>query len=91
MRKVISNNVAVCLLYAGRLKEGLQILETSITADTANIQVPSSFLLATDSLDNAFFLYRYMKNVKFLCSDTNVLPNVSINKGGQCIGSVLKH
>jgi hypothetical protein len=39
MSKVISNNIAVCLLYAGRLKDGLQVLETSITADTNNIQV----------------------------------------------------
>ena len=39
MSKIISNNIAVCLLYAGRLKEGLQVLETSITADTTNIQV----------------------------------------------------
>ena len=37
--KVIRNNIAVCLLYLGRLKEGLQLLENSITADPTNIQV----------------------------------------------------
>jgi len=36
--KVIRNNIAVCLLYLGRLKEGLQLLENSITADPTNIQ-----------------------------------------------------
>ena len=37
--KIIRNNISVCLLYLGRLKEGLEILENSITSDTANIQV----------------------------------------------------
>jgi tetratricopeptide (TPR) repeat protein len=37
--KAISNNIAVCLLYVGKLKEGLARLETSITQDPTNIQV----------------------------------------------------
>ena len=39
MAKMISNNVAVCLLYVGRLKEGLQRLERDITQDPSDIQV----------------------------------------------------
>ena len=39
--KMINNNIAVCLLYVGRLKEGLARLETDITQDPANIQVRS--------------------------------------------------
>ena len=35
----VTNNIAVCLLYVGRLKEGLQMLEGNITADPANMQV----------------------------------------------------
>ena len=38
---MINNNIAVCLLYVGRLKEGLARLETDITQDPANIQVRS--------------------------------------------------
>ena len=37
--KMISNNIAVCLLYVGRLKEGLQRLEKDITQDPSDIQV----------------------------------------------------
>ena len=40
--KAIGNNIAVCLLYVGKLKEGLSRLETSITQDPTNIQVKSS-------------------------------------------------
>ena len=37
--KMISNNVAVCLLYVGRLKEGLERLQQEVTRDPTNIQV----------------------------------------------------
>ena len=37
--KMISNNIAVCLLYVGRLKEGLERLEQEGTRDPATIQV----------------------------------------------------
>ena len=37
--KMISNNVAVCLLYVGRLKEGLERLQLEVTRDPTNIQV----------------------------------------------------
>ena len=37
--KMINNNMAVCLLYEGKLKEGLARLESDITEDPANIQV----------------------------------------------------
>ena len=37
--KMINNNIAVCLLYVGKLKEGLARLERDITEDPANIQV----------------------------------------------------
>ena len=37
--KMINNNIAVCLLYVGKLKEGLARLESDITEDPANIQV----------------------------------------------------
>ena len=37
--KMINNNIAVCLLYVGKLKEGLARLERDITQDPANIQV----------------------------------------------------
>ena len=37
--KMINNNIAVCLLYVGRLKEGLERLEKDITQDPSNIQV----------------------------------------------------
>jgi len=36
--KMISNNVAVCLLYVGRLKEGLERLQLEVTRDPTNIQ-----------------------------------------------------
>ena len=38
--KMISNNVAVCLLYVGSLKEGLERLQQEVTRDPTNIQVP---------------------------------------------------
>ena len=37
--KMISNNVAVCLLYVGSLKEGLERLQQEVTRDPTNIQV----------------------------------------------------
>ena len=37
--KMISNNTAVCLLYVGRLKEGLERLEQDVTRDPSSIQV----------------------------------------------------
>ena len=40
--KMISNNIAVCLLYVGRLKEGLERLEQDVTRDPASIQVSGS-------------------------------------------------
>lgn len=36
--KMISNNVAVCLLYVGSLKEGLERLQQEVTRDPSNIQ-----------------------------------------------------
>ena len=39
LAKMISNNIAVCLLYVGRLKDGLQRLERDVTQDPSNIQV----------------------------------------------------
>jgi len=38
LAKMISNNIAVCLLYVGRLKDGLQRLERDVTQDPSNIQ-----------------------------------------------------
>ena len=35
----MKNNLAVCLLYLGKLKDGVNILETAVTADTINNQV----------------------------------------------------
>eukprot|EP00092_Neocalanus_flemingeri_P034874 GFUD01037949.1.p1 GENE.GFUD01037949.1~~GFUD01037949.1.p1 ORF type:complete len:922 (+),score=262.07 GFUD01037949.1:67-2832(+) len=45
--KAISNNIAVCLLYVGKLKEGLARLETSITQDPTNIQANPILNLCT--------------------------------------------
>merc|ERR1719264_1546090 len=43
----ISNNISVCLLYVGRLKEGLARLEGSITGNTENIQANPILNLCT--------------------------------------------
>jgi len=43
----ISNNISVCLLYVGRLKEGLSRLEGSITGNTENIQANPILNLCT--------------------------------------------
>lgn len=45
--KAIGNNIAVCLLYVGRLKEGLARLENSITQDQTNIQANPILNLCT--------------------------------------------
>jgi len=45
--KAIGNNIAVCLLYVGKLKEGLAKLETSITQDPTNIQANPVLNLCT--------------------------------------------
>jgi len=45
--KAIGNNIAVCLLYVGKLKEGLSRLETSITQDPTNIQANPILNLCT--------------------------------------------
>lgn len=42
--KAIGNNIAVCLLYVGKLKEGLSRLENSITQDPTDIQVKLSII-----------------------------------------------
>jgi tetratricopeptide (TPR) repeat protein len=36
--RLVKNNQAVCLLYLGRLKEGVNILETAVTSDPQNTQ-----------------------------------------------------
>jgi len=36
--RLVKNNLAVCLLYLGKLKDGVNILETAVTADTINNQ-----------------------------------------------------
>jgi len=43
----ITNNIAVCLLYVGKLKEGLQLLEANITSDQANMQASPLLNLCT--------------------------------------------
>lgn len=43
----LANNIAVCLLYVGRLKEGLGRLEATITGNTANIQANPMLNLCT--------------------------------------------
>jgi len=45
--KAISNNIAVCMLYVGKLKEGLARLESSITQDQANFQANPILNLCT--------------------------------------------
>jgi len=45
--KAISNNIAVCLLYVGRLKEGLARLENSITQDQTDFQANPILNLCT--------------------------------------------
>jgi len=45
--KAIGNNIAVCLLYVGKLKEGLARLETSITQDPTDIQANPILNLCT--------------------------------------------
>jgi len=47
LRKSISNNIAVCLLYVGKLKEGLEKLESCITQDYKNIQANPMLNLCT--------------------------------------------
>jgi len=43
----LANNIAVCLLYVGRLKEGLARLEGTITGNTDNIQANPMLNLCT--------------------------------------------
>jgi len=43
----ITNNIAVCLLYVGKLKEGLQLLESNITSDQGNMQASPLLNLCT--------------------------------------------
>lgn len=43
----ITNNIAVCLLYVGKLKEGLQLLESNIMSDQGNMQASPLLNLCT--------------------------------------------
>merc|ERR1719427_37088 len=45
--KQVNNNIAVCLLYVGRLKEGLGRLEQDITQDPTNLQGHAMLNLCT--------------------------------------------
>ena len=61
--KMISNNVAVCLLYVGRLKEGLERLQLEVTRDPTNIQVGD-------------YHERYLKNKLVIYFQGNMMLNL---------------
>jgi len=72
--KVIRNNIAVCLLYLGKLKEGLQFLENSVTSDTSNIQGnPILNLCTLYELESSYALQKkigMLGMVSIHCSDS---------------------
>jgi len=74
MNKVIRNNIAVCLLYLGKLKEGLQLIENSITSDTSNIQGnPILNLCTLYELESSYALQKkigMLGLVSIHCSDS---------------------
>jgi len=80
--KVIRNNISVCLLYLGRLEEGLKIVENSITSDTANIQGnPILNLCTLYELESSYALQKKIGMLGLIsihCSDSFPISSLKL-------------
>jgi len=82
LEKVIRNNISVCLLYLGRLKEGLEIVENSITSDTSNIQGnPILNLCTLYELESSYALQKKIGMLGLIsihCSDSFPISSLKL-------------